>query len=99
MLTNYALERQTNALESLFYSAEVELDGALMTVPIHITHQSPTRVTFLLRLVDSQTGRITKRIIKDSNGVIVWQDEINIVKPPREIALSIPIELQWKAGE
>ncbi|AYB39671.1 hypothetical protein [Brevibacillus laterosporus] len=99
MLTNYALERQKNALESLFYSAEVELDGELMTVPVLVTHQGPTKVTFLLRLVDSRTGRITKRIIKDSNGVIVWQDEINIVKPPREIALSIPIELQWKAGE
>ncbi|MBG9786953.1 hypothetical protein [Brevibacillus laterosporus] len=99
MLTNYALERQTNALESLFYSAEVELDGELMTVPILVTHRGPTKVTFLLRLVDSRTGRITKRVIKDSNGVVVWQDEINIVKPPREIALSIPIELQWKAGE
>ncbi|MCZ0852093.1 hypothetical protein O0547_21030, partial [Brevibacillus laterosporus] len=62
MLTNYALERQTNALESLFYSAEVELDGELMTVPILVTHQGPTKVTFLLRLVDSRTSRITKRI-------------------------------------
>ncbi|MCR8983236.1 hypothetical protein [Brevibacillus laterosporus] len=42
---------------------------------------------------------VSKMIIKDSNGVVVWQDKINIVKPPREVALSIPIELQWKAGE
>ncbi|MGF9909496.1 hypothetical protein [Brevibacillus porteri] len=99
MLTEHALTRQTNSLESMFFSAEVELNGTLRPVELIKTRQSSNKVTFLIRLPASETGMVTKRLIKDENGKIVWQDTVNFLKPAREVALSIPIELKWKVGE
>ncbi|MFF2532766.1 hypothetical protein ACFVS2_28295 [Brevibacillus sp. NPDC058079] len=99
MLTEHALTRQTNSLESIFFSAEVELNGTFRPAELIKTRQSSSKVTFLIRLPASETGIITKRLIKDENGKIVWQDTVNFLKPAREVALSIPIELKWKVGE
>ncbi|RAP28625.1 hypothetical protein C2W64_04681 [Brevibacillus laterosporus] len=99
MLTDYLLEGQANALESAFYSAEIELNGEIVPASLLKIRQGVNRVTFLIRLSDSMTGIVTKRIVKDVNGQVVWEDHMLMDKPNREITLSIPIELQWKAGE
>ncbi|KMZ42500.1 MULTISPECIES: hypothetical protein [Bacillales] len=99
MLTEHALTRQTNSLESIFFSAEVELNGTFQPAELIKTRQSSSKVTFLIRLPVSETGIVTKRIVRDENGKIVWQDTVYFLKPAREVALSIPIELKWKVGE
>ncbi|WP_340701678.1 hypothetical protein [Brevibacillus borstelensis] len=99
MLTEHALERQANSLESMFYSAEVEIDGVIKPATLLKERKGTNKVTFLLRLQDSETGMVTKRVIRDENGQIVWQDTVDFYKPARAVALSIPIELKWKVGE
>ncbi|MCM3144382.1 hypothetical protein [Brevibacillus sp. MER 51] len=99
MLTVHALTRQTNSLESIFFSAEVELNGVLIPAELIKTRQSNSKVTFLVRIPATDIGTVTKRIVKDESGQIVWQDTVNFFKPEREVALSIPIELKWKVGE
>ncbi|MED1665061.1 hypothetical protein [Brevibacillus laterosporus] len=99
MLTDHLLEGQANALESAFYSAEVELDDKIVPVSLLRIRQSVNKVTFLIHLSASMTGIVTKCIVKDVNGQVVWEDRLQMEKPNREITLSIPIELQWKAGE
>ncbi|WP_289137890.1 hypothetical protein [uncultured Brevibacillus sp.] len=99
MLTDHALTRQTNSLESIFYSAEVEINGRSQQAELIKTRQGTNKVTFLIRLPFSLTGQVTKRVIKDETGQIVWQDTVDFFKPAREVALSIPIELKWKVGE
>lgn len=99
MLTEHALQRQTNSLESMFYSAEVEFDGVMKPATLLKVRQGQNKVNFLIRLQDSETGMVTKRVIKDENGQIVWQDSVNLYKPARAVSLSLPIELKWKVGE
>ncbi|MBY0087115.1 MULTISPECIES: hypothetical protein [Brevibacillus] len=98
MLTDYALKQQTNALESIFHQAEVEIDGNLFPATLEKTRQGPSKITILVRIQAKQAGLITKRIVKDLKGEVVWQDNVNITKPEREIAISIPIEVNWKVG-
>jgi hypothetical protein len=99
MLTEHALERQANSLESLFDSAEVEINGEMKPATLLKVRQGRNKVNFLIRLQDSETGWITKRLIRDENGQIVWQDSVNLYKPARAVSLSLPIELKWKVGE
>ncbi|MBM7592244.1 hypothetical protein [Brevibacillus fulvus] len=99
MLTDYALERQTNALDTLFTSAEIEINGMTKTMELLKIRNSASMITFLIRVPENETGLITKRIIRDREGVVIWQDNVEVNKGIRELALSIPIELKWKVGE
>ncbi|MFM1655662.1 hypothetical protein ACI7RC_26715 [Brevibacillus sp. B_LB10_24] len=99
MLTDYAMERQTNALDTLFNSAEIEINGTVKPMELLKVRNNSSSITFLIRVPEAETGMITKRIIRDREGVVVWQDSVNVTKGNREMALTIPIELKWKAGE
>ncbi|MCR8963455.1 MULTISPECIES: hypothetical protein [Brevibacillus] len=99
MLTDHLFEVQANVLESAFNSAEIELNDKIVPVSLLKIRQSVNKVIFLIRLSASMTGIVTKCIVKDVNGQAVWEGHLQMEKPNREITLSIPIELQWKAGE
>ncbi|MBH0330139.1 hypothetical protein ABH14_10085 [Brevibacillus brevis] len=99
MLTEYGLSRQADVLESLFYSAEVVLDGVSTPADLLKIRNSSSKMTVIIRLPGNSSGTITKCVVRDSFGRVVWEDNTVVFNPNRGIALGIPIEVAWKVGK
>lgn len=97
-MTQYALGKQADSLETLFASAEIEINGQRKTMNLTKTREG-NKIKFSIEVPANEVGTITRRIIKDANGQIVWDDVVNIVKPDTDLKTVIPIEPTWKGGE
>jgi hypothetical protein len=97
MMTKYALGKQADHLMTLFAFAEIEINGQRKTMNLTKTREG-NKVRFSIEVPASEVGTITRRIIKDSSGQVVWDDTVNIVKPDTDLKFVIPIEPTWKGG-
>ncbi|UFJ40094.1 hypothetical protein LOK74_18960 [Brevibacillus humidisoli] len=96
-MTEYALGRHADLLASLFVSAEVKIDGVIK--PMTLTKvQDGAQVRVFINIPAAEVGRITRRIVKDETGQVVWDDPVDIVKPERDMTLEIRVEMTWKGG-
>lgn len=95
MMHPYAIKKQLEALERLFRVGAVEINGQIETMPL-TTSLTGHRLSVLIHVPKEEIGTITKRIVKDDLGIVVWEDNVNIVKGQMEIAIEIPIDVQWK---
>ena len=96
-MTSYALQKQADSLQALFVTAEIEINGITKTMNLTDTREG-NKVRFFIEVPAAEVGTITRRIVKDSTGEIVWDDQVNIIKPDRDITIEIPIEPTWKGG-
>lgn len=103
MLSNYALGRYADLTDNLFAAAEIEINGTIKPMEI-AKKRTGNKVRVLIKVPAVETGMITRRIVKDINHEIIWDDSLS-GKPyalakteQREISLEIPISTIWKGG-
>jgi hypothetical protein len=98
MMTQFALEEQAKHLQSLFASAEIEING--QTKPMTLTSVlEGSRVRFFIDVPASEVGTITRRIIKSASGQVCWSDppgKFTVIKSDTDCRIEIPIEATWK---
>ncbi|QOS97540.1 hypothetical protein JNUCC42_13150 [Brevibacterium sp. JNUCC-42] len=100
MITPYSLEEQAKHLQTLFATAEIEINGMMKPMPLTSVLEGK-KVRFFIDVPASDTGTITRRIIKNVSDQICWIDPIGtftINKPDVELRIEIPISLLWKEG-
>lgn len=98
MMTDYALSKQADFLQQLFYSASVEIGGITKQMPMTKLREG-NKVWCLVDISKTETGTITKVTIRDINQQIVWQSSVSISTFNNDFTLAIPIEPVWKGGE
>ncbi|MGQ7276648.1 hypothetical protein ACT91Q_01625 [Brevibacillus thermoruber] len=98
MMTQYALSRQADHLEQLFYSAFVQIGDNLKPMPMSKMREG-NKVYCLIDVPKTETGIITKVIIKDVNEKIVWESQASINSLADDFTVVIPIEPIWREGE
>lgn len=96
-MTEYALSRHADLLASLFVSAEIEIDGTIKPMPLTMAKEG-AKVRVFIGVPASEVGRITRRIVKDGTGQVVWNDTVDILKPARDMTIEIPLAAIWKGG-
>lgn len=97
MMTQRLLEDDAEFIMSQMASGEIEINGEIKQVTLTKSREgTKVRVTFLVSA--SEVGTITRRIIKNTSGQIVWDEQLAkpIQKPDRELFMVIPIESTWK---
>ncbi|MED1790789.1 MULTISPECIES: hypothetical protein [Brevibacillus] len=100
MINQFALQEQAKHLQSLFNTAEIEINGISKPMPL-TSEIDGSKVSFFIDVPANEAGVITRRVIKDKQGRVCWSDptgKINIVKPDVELRIEIPISLLWKEG-
>lgn len=97
MMTQYALGKQADHLTSLFASAAVEINGQVKTMNLTKAREG-NKVRFSILVPAGEVGTITRRIIKDTQDQIVWDDRVNISKGDTDLRIVIPIEPTWRGG-
>lgn len=100
MMTQFALEEQAKHLQTLYNNAEIEINGSIQIVSLTSSREG-SKVRFFIDVPANVVGRITKRIIKNASGQVVWSDppgKVNIDKPDTDLRFEIPIEAIWREG-
>lgn len=98
MMSTFALSQHVDLIESQFQQAEIVINN--IQKPMTLTkRREGTKVRVFISVPAAEVGPITKRIVKDGAGNIIWEDEIPaIVNPGEDLTLEIPIQSIWKEG-
>ena len=101
MMSSFAVGKYADLTESLFNSAEIEISGA--TKPMVLSKMRVgNMVRVFIKVPSSETGIITRRIVRDINNVVVWDDALSnkpyilVKSEQRDITLEIPVNVAWK---
>lgn len=101
MMSSFAVGKYADLTEALFNSAEIEISGTVKPMELKQIRVG-NKVRVFIKVPASEVGIITRRIVKDINNVIVWDDALSqspytLVKADqRDISLEIPVNIVWK---
>lgn len=101
-MTDYMISKYQDTTSSYFVSAQVEINGVLKSFPLRKIRTN-NRLRVLIDIPEGEAGIITRRVVKDAVGNIVWDDALGkkfyYTKPAdSSVTLDIPIDHVWKGG-